>query len=92
MGPSLGRRVRSLFPDDPLTHPIQVDYVTWRCNLEFQTLTVAVSGERSVLADPGGCNVEKYEKPQLIELGDLRALTAASKMTVGDDMEGGGDS
>ncbi len=33
---------------------------------------------------------EHYEAPELIELGDLRALTAASKMTVSDDQEGQG--
>lgn len=33
-----------------------------------------------------------YEAPELTDLGDLRALTANSKMTAGDDMEGGGDS
>lgn len=33
-----------------------------------------------------------YMTPTVTDLGDLRALTANSKMTVADDMEGGGDS
>ncbi len=33
---------------------------------------------------------EYYEAPELEELGDLRALTASSKMTVTDDREGQG--
>ena len=32
-----------------------------------------------------------YESPIVSDLGDLRALTAQSKMTVGDDQEGIGN-